>query len=130
MAITLTIRDETTGHASQEFSMEVPTERLTVRELIRSRVYQEVQDFNLRRPEVFRGLVQPADAERTLNGYKVRSAKPIDWKEQFRVATESFEQNRFVILLDDKQLADLDQEIEMQPKSTVTFLRLMPLAGG
>ena len=128
MTVTLTIRDETTGRTTQEFSLEVPTERLTVRELIRSRVYQEVQDFNLRRPEVFRGLIQPSDAERTLNGCRVRPAKTIDWKEQFRVATESFAQNRFLILLDDEQLVDLDQEIEMQPNSTVTFLRLMPLA--
>jgi hypothetical protein len=43
MPVTLTIRDETTqdrnGHA---FTLYFPAERITVRELIRSRVYQEV----------------------------------------------------------------------------------------
>ena len=49
--------------------LEFPTERITVRELIRERVYQEVQDFNRKQGErVFRGLVQPTDAERVLNG--------------------------------------------------------------
>ena len=48
MSITLTVRDETTsGDILHEFALEVLTERITVRELIRSRVYQEVQDFNL-----------------------------------------------------------------------------------
>ena len=70
MAVTLMIRDETSsGDVYHERPLEFPTERITVRELIRERVYQEVQDFNLKSDEqVFRGLVQPTDAERVLNG--------------------------------------------------------------
>jgi hypothetical protein len=49
MTVTLRIRDETTsGDVYDERSLEFPTERITVRELIRERVYQEVQDFNLK----------------------------------------------------------------------------------
>jgi hypothetical protein len=45
MPTTLTVRDETTsGDTLREFALELLTERITVRELIRSRVYQEVQD--------------------------------------------------------------------------------------
>ena len=70
MPVTLTIRDETTsGDVYGERPLEFPTERITVRDLIRERVYQEVQDFNRDQGErVFRGLVQPTDAERVLNG--------------------------------------------------------------
>ena len=67
MSTTLKIRDETTlsrGGDDEEFTLEVLTERITVRELIRTRVYQEVRDYNLHRPEYFRGLVQPTGAER------------------------------------------------------------------
>ena len=35
--------------------LELLTERLSVRELIRSRVFQEVKDYNARKPEFFRG---------------------------------------------------------------------------
>src|SRR5688500_10399333 len=64
MAATLTIRDETaTGKNVGETVVEFLTERITVRELIRSRVYQEVQDYNLRQGDTFRGLVQPAGAQ-------------------------------------------------------------------
>ena len=68
MSTTLTIRDETTfafGNDSDgAFALDVPTERSTVRELISTRIYQEVRDYNLHRPEYFRGLVQPTGAER------------------------------------------------------------------
>lgn len=53
MPATLTILDETTfsfGGDERGFALDLPTERLTVRELIRARVYQEVHEYNLRRP--------------------------------------------------------------------------------
>ena len=78
MPTTLAIRDETlSGEPSREWVLDVPTETMTVRELIRSRVYQEVQDYNLntnvQRGAVFQGLVQPDDAEKVLNGWRLRS---------------------------------------------------------
>src|SRR5436190_9045670 len=104
MPATLTIRDETTaGRSTGETVLEFLTERITVRELIRSRVYQEVQDFNRRKPEIFRGLVQPADAEQTLNGYKMRKHREIEWNQQFEKACEAFEENGFLILVNDRQ---------------------------
>ena len=77
--LTITIRDETlTGQSIGEHPLDLLTERVTVRELIRSRVYQEVQDYNRRQPETFRGLIQPTDAEQMLNGYRVRGHRQID----------------------------------------------------
>ena len=77
----VTIRDESvTGQTVAEFPIDLLTEQITVRELIRSRIYQEVDDFNHKLPEIFRGLVQPTDAERTLNGFKLREPRQIDWK--------------------------------------------------
>jgi len=65
----LCIRDETpSGQSLHELSLEFLSERITVRELIRERVHHEVKEFNLRQGEcVFRGLVQPTNAERVLN---------------------------------------------------------------
>jgi hypothetical protein len=136
MPVTLTIRDETTaGDVYDERPLEFPTERITVRELIRERVYQEVQDFNLKQGErVFRGLVQPTDAERVLNGkrseYRLKEHRAIEWKPQFEKALEAFEQNGFFILIDDKQAEDLDQEFVIGRGTVVSFVRLTPLVGG
>lgn len=136
MPVTLTIRDETTsGDVYDERPLEFPTERITVRDLIRERVYQEVQDFNRKQGErVFRGLVQPTDAERILNGrrteYRLKEHRPIEWKPQFEKALEAFERNAFFILIDDRQAEGLDQEFVIGRGSVVSFVRLTPLVGG
>jgi len=131
MATTLTVRDESSaGQTLHEFALEVLSERLSVRELIRSRVYQEVQDYNLRQPQVYRGLVQPTDAERTLNGFTLKKPRQIDWKHQFDKAIEAFEANRILILVDDRQVDSLDEEIVIGPRTRVSFLRLTMLVGG
>ncbi len=93
-------------------------------------MYQEVQDYNLKAPEFFRGLVQPADAEKTLNGIKIKKGRQLDWQKQFEVALEAFEANRILILVNERQVESLDEEIVVEPETQVTFLRLVPLVGG
>ena len=100
MPTTLTIHDETTsGQKTHSFTLDGLTERMTVRELIRARIYQEVQDYNQKEPEYFRGLVEPTHAERVLNGYKLKGKRKIDWEEQFKQALDAFQRNGFFILV-------------------------------
>ena len=133
MNATLTVRDETTfgfNADGYDFTISLPAEVVTARELIRERVRQEVEDYNARRPEYFRGLVQPTDAERTLNGFKLKRLRPLDWREQYDRAVEAFHRNGFILLVDDRQVEDIDALIEARPQTTVTFLKLIPLVGG
>ena len=132
--MTLTIRDETaSGSLTNELTLDVLDEAITVRELVRSRVYQEVQDFNLRQRQgdaMYRGLVTPTGAERALNGVRLRAAREIDWKQQFDKACEAFTRNGFFILIDDRQAESLDQTITLRHDTKVSFVKLMPLVGG
>ena len=132
MTTTLTIRDEEmTGKTVNEFSLEFPTERITVRELIRSRVFQEVKDHNAKQNQAeFQGLVQPTDAERTLNGFRLKKARQIDWKQQFEKAVEAFENNQVLILVNDYQTESLDETIDIATDTSIAFLRLTLLVGG
>lgn len=135
MAVTITVCDETTaGERSEGFDLEFLTERVTVRELIRARVYQEVQDFNVAQrsggEHWFRGLVEPTDAEKTLNGSRLRTKREIDWEKQFKTACEAFERNGFLILVGEKQVSLLDDEVVLQADVAVSFLKLVPLIGG
>ncbi len=57
MVTSVTVRDETLGEITGELTLEFLTERVTARELIRCRVYQEVTEYNARQGGVFRGLV-------------------------------------------------------------------------
>jgi len=128
----VTVRDESlSGEPLHEWVLELLSERVTVRELIRSRVYQEVQDHNARRAQTFRGLVRPEGQEAALNGPRAAQGhRPIDWKRQFDRAVEAFEKNQVLVLVDDRQVESLQEELEVGPKTTVTFLRLTPLVGG
>ena len=133
--MTVTIRDETAaGRATGETVVEFLTETVTVRELIRGRVYQEVDDYNRRRhggaDGSFRGLVDPTDAERTLNGVRPRSGRAIDWRAQFDLACTAFDRNGFFVLVDEKQVESLDDEVTLRPGTAVSFVKLTPLVGG
>jgi hypothetical protein len=136
MAIELTVRDETAvGEAYHEVSLVFPSERITVRDLIRERVYQEVQDFNRTRDaEVFRGLVQPNDTERILNGpraeFRFKGRREIDWKEQYEKALSAFATSGFLILVNDHQADDLDEVLTLEAGSQVAFVKLTLLVGG
>lgn len=133
MLTLLKIRDETIasiGKAEQTFTVAVTGETITVRDLIYHRVTQEVEQVNQKRPEYFRMLVQPSEAERTLNGYKLTRPRAIDAQAQYKKALEAFEGNGFVILVGDHQAESLDEKIVLQPETSITFLKLVPLVGG
>jgi hypothetical protein len=129
--ITVTVIDETTaGIRGDAWHLEIFEETLTLRELIRRRVFQEVAEHNAREPEYFRGLVQPSDAEATLNGAKLRSKRRVDPEKQAATALAAFDRNGFVVLVDDRQVEDLDTELRLTMETRVTFLKLVPLVGG
>jgi hypothetical protein len=130
MPFPVLIRDETTaGQRSNAFELAFLTEHITVRELIRERVYQDVQDYNRSTsPAVFRGLVQPSAPEAALNGERTR--RQINWKAQFDAACDAYAKNRILVLVGDRQTASLDETITLTRGVEVTFLRLVLLVGG
>ncbi len=131
MSVTVTVRDQSMkGETLRESMLEFLTEKVTVRELIRSRVYQEVREYNAKQPQYFHGLVQPTDAEKTLNGYKIRKARMIDWEGQYKAAVEAFERKQVLVLADDRQLDQLAEELVLRPDTKVTFIKLVFLTGG
>ena len=131
MAISLVIHDETLfGAKDNALTLDFLTEIITVRELIRERVYEEVRQYNATTPEYFRGLVQPTDAEATLNGHRLRERRRVDWEEQYRLALEGFQRNGFFILVDDQQVESLEDTMSLTPTTQVSFIKLVPLVGG
>jgi hypothetical protein len=129
----ITIRDEMVfrvGRPPVEFVLGFPADHLTVREIIRSRVAQEVAVFNDHPTEYFQGLIQPTGTELTLNGYRVPRRHLIDADEQLQRALAAFERNGFMLLVDDRQVEQLDDLVALQPTTVVTFLKLIALVGG
>lgn len=124
------INDRTgAGRPISTFTIQDVPDRVTVRELIRLRVRDEVARHNLKPTEPFRGLVVPTDDEIALNGPR-RSPKRIDWEAQAKVALEAFERNGFFVLVDRRQAVSLDDEVDLAAAADVTFVKLVPLVGG
>lgn len=129
--MTIQIWDEIVhGPRSRGDSLTVPEKKTTARELIRGRVREEVARHNESQPDVFRGLVQPEESERILNGFRMKVKRPLDWEVQFERACTSFERNGFLLIVDGRQAAELDEPVELREDSEVQFVKLVPLVGG
>ncbi|MEU6312949.1 hypothetical protein [Streptomyces sp. NPDC047014] len=130
MAMVTFVDETTSGSRGDGPVLDLPEERLALRELIRRRVFQEVAEFHARRPEVFRGLVRPEGAEAVLNGWALRGPRSVDPEKQTALALRAFARNGFLVLVGDRQITGLDEEIDLRADTEVTFLTLVPLVGG
>ncbi|MEV6289411.1 hypothetical protein AB0M41_03000 [Streptomyces sp. NPDC051896] len=128
---TVTFRDETaTGKPLTEWEVTGVPERMTVRELIRLRVREEVARHNARPTHRFNGLVRPDDAETELNGYRLREPRRIDWERQAEIAEHAFLANGFFMLAGDRQVENLDEIVDLTVDPDLVFIKLVALVGG
>lgn len=57
-------------------------------------------------------------------------AQPGDWQAQADAAVTAFGRNGFFVFAGDRQVEDLDEELTLAEADVVSFVRLVPLAGG
>mgnify|MGYP000901938458 CR=1 FL=1 len=107
-----------------------PRPHILVRELIRLRVIAEVEAYNRDHSGLFTGLVRPTEAEQTLNGFRLAPGRLLDGHHQVETALDAFTSNGFVLLVNNRQVDDLDDEIDLTDQPIVTFLKLVQLVGG
>lgn len=138
---TLIISDERPGKDKvKALTLDCLTETMTVRELIRARVYQEVQDYNQAvetesSNPLPRLLVTPSETEARLNANQSNIARKkkkrcVDWESQFELACRAFQSNGFFVLIDDRQAEGLDEQFAVKVDTEITFVKLVPLVGG
>lgn len=110
---------------------------VTLRQLIDHVVRSEVQAFRERDEQ--RRLLQALSAAQIAAGVakgKVEMGHPelpqqtVDEDQAVAVACQAFEDGLFLAVIDGQSLRDLDQQVYLQPDSTVAFVRLTLLAGG
>ena len=127
----LKIKDETfAGDILNEIELEIAEQEISVKDIIEMRVEREVEDYNRRANKFFNGLVVPSDAEKTLNGYKMKNNAKIDAEKQVYLALMAFQKNGFFVLIDDVQSESLDQIVKISENTKISFLKLTPLIGG
>jgi hypothetical protein len=116
----VTIHDRTsTGDPTGTITLPDVPDGITLRQLIRTRVREEVARANLGSWLVFLGLVKPADPAR----------KQIDWEVQADTAIDQFLANGYIVLVNGSQVLDLETRIDLRKDPEVWFIRLTPLEG-
>lgn len=130
--INLTISDNTiSGKMLNSLQLQLASTSTTARQIITERIHHEVTRYNQAKHQLrFNGLVQPTQAEIILNDYENKPKQTIDAEVQCRKAYEAFEHNGFFLLVDDKQITELDDMFTISEVSTVQFVKLVPLVGG
>ena len=128
---TLVFRDETaTGRELARFELPDQPGQLTVEEIIRLRVRDEVARHNAAPQPRFRGLVQPTDAEVELNGFRLATPRRLDWERQADVAVKAFGRNGFLMFVGGRQVMDLGEVVDLGAAHDVAFVKLVQLVGG
>lgn len=110
-------------------------EGLTLRDLIERIVRREVEAYAQRREE--RRLDRVLSAERIDRDAQAgrvspegRSSRPPpNAEEAVDVALQAFEDGLYLVAIDGRESRELDARVYLKPDSTVTFIRLVFLAG-
>lgn len=125
---TITINDESaSGDIFQKIALQFENEYITLEELIRARISEEIKHYYNKASNYKSGLVIPSNIEKRLNN---KAGKKIDLEKQVYIALDAFMNNRFIVLVDDEQLEKPDEKILVDKSTEVSFIKLTPLVGG
>lgn len=134
MQTEITVRDELAtglGTPITEFVLELPNNYITVRELIRQRIEQEIAAYNAQQASNLNSFMQ-LQGQELLNPQRpaIRTLAKLNVEQQLELACSAFERNGLLILIDERQVDHLDDYVNLNPQTVVTFLKLVPLVGG
>ena len=133
--------DEVPGkHREVLGTMTAATPAITVRELIRARLELELERSQDKaaepdttsRPATPGATTTPRTPRNTPQANAARHKQPTQPETEalVAVALAGFEAGRFFVLVNDHQVAALDEVVPLANATEVTFLRLTPLQGG
>jgi hypothetical protein len=144
---TIEVRTKVTGANAplEPVFLELVSERITLRELIRRTVAQQIQELTItQRLDVATTQVAlarqylsedevavQAEAGRVKMPSTEESQGPrVNVEAEIKKALRAFTAQRFFVFAGGRQVENLDEELDFAQQTQVTFLRLTPLRGG
>ncbi len=128
----LRVRDETMmGKLIYEFDLPLPKKQLSVRDIIRERVKQEIEQYQHQSKNNGYSLVEVSSVEKILNKYGIKETVKTDIEKQLDIAFRAFDNNGYFIIINDVQVETLEQIINLDDENlSVSFIKLVALVGG
>jgi hypothetical protein len=101
---------------------------LTVRELIRHKVEQEVADYLAHvRPGISGEYLSP---ETLIKARTPEALVPDAVAVEIARAQQAFAARDYMIVIDDQRIMDADTVVTLSPQTRVEFIKILPLVGG
>lgn len=100
---------------------------MTVGELLEHRVRTELAAYNAQPGRVLIGLVQPADAIRHSDGFRVRRPRELDPTIATAAAREAVELGVLALVVDGERITDLDHRLDLGGIDEVLVLHERPV---
>jgi hypothetical protein len=100
---------------------------VTLRELVRRRVHAEVAVYNADPGPVYVGFVQPADAIRHSDGFRMRTPRPLDADRFVTAVEEAVAAGVLRFRVGDHEVADLDTEVTVADHAEITAVLERPV---
>lgn len=125
--VTVTIKDVTgAGKVTGTITIEGIDSHITLRDLIRTRVREEVARYNANLTGIFRGLVMPNGAQPAPGGFRIPAGREVDWEQQADRTLDAWAHGGFSVRVG-RWISLLDEVLELTAESDIRFVRLVRL---
>ena len=115
------------GYRLSGATVEDLPERATLRQILTQRLQAEVATYNRERGPKFQGLVQPADAVRYSDGFKMASPRTLDDAQLFAAVEEAVKAGMVTFRFAQRTFADLDEELDLGEDDQLTIVMRRPI---
>jgi hypothetical protein len=129
----LIIKEENfAGKILDEISLQIADETLTVADLIKLKVENEVDCQNSKIKKNNQGYQHHTEdiLNKNNSNYNSLKHKALDTEAQIYRAWEAYKNNQIIVMVDNRQTEGLEEEILVNPETQVSFIRLTQLVGG
>lgn len=127
MSVELPVVEQTTnGESLRRVTLTLASHRVTAKEILQMHVRQELN--NHRTTQSSSIIIPKHPVETELNSPPV--VRIPDMEKCISDACDAFDRNSFIMFVDSKQISELSDTVFLSDTSSVTFMRLIPLAAG
>lgn len=115
------------GHELSRGAVEGLTGEASLRDIIRARIDAEVAAYNRDPGTVYVGMVQPEDAIRHSDGFRMRTPRPLDGGQLLTAVEEAVSAGVVHFVVDDRAVDDLGAVIDVGETDLITTVMRRPI---
>lgn len=125
---TIEMRDVSPGgHVLSGATVEDLPDRASLRDILATRVHAEVAAYNAEPGPTYRGLVQPEDAIRYSDGFRMPTPRPLDAEHLFVAIEEAVAAGVVLFRIGEMTVTDLDHDVEVTDEELITTVLRRPI---